>query len=804
MALECGGRKTEVVSGIDGAFAFESSGEGCTVEVSKEGFETSVMPVERTAEPLLIMLGIAEVRQQLTVTGDAEQLSVSPAENLDTIEVDAETLDSLPVMDQDYIGFMAGFLADGMIGSAGYSLVVDGIEIDDAGVSSSAIQEVKINKNPYSAEFYSPGRGRLEVTTRKGTEAFHGSFTFLWRDHRLYARNAFATVRPPEGRQVWEGHLTGPLSKDGRTSFLLSAAYERDNEWATVYARTPGGVVNDQVFQPEREKEFSFRVSRLIGESQSLSVRYEYETETEKNNGPGGFTLPETAFDSYGREHQILLTHRSVIRNRLLNEMRVEFEDERERTESALAGEARIVVLDAFTAGGAQRDHAEKEHGFEFGNIVSWNAGNHYFRTGITLDDLSRTDFIDQTGRDGTYRFASNADYLAGNPFSFEQTTGEGRASFWNARLATFLQDDWRVRSDLSLALGVRYEYHAWPHGESNVAPRFSIAYAPGTDRRTVFRAGGGVFYDRFGTSTVLSTLLNDGVRLREVQLPDPEYPIQWGAIRPGSALPANIVRFAPDLGSPLLLNYSAGVERTLWTKTVLSISYQGIRGLGLFRSTDRNTPLPPDFQRPDPAVATLQEIESSGRQRGHSLDVSVRGRLGSSFSGGVIYTLGRTMNDTGGVNWMPADPQDLSGEWARASFDRTHRFRSFGVLNVWKLFDVGVVFSAYSGNPYSITTGRDDNRDGRATDRPDGIPRNSETEFGRVDLDLRLAREFTIGLRRGSDAQPKLQFAVDAFNAVNRVNYDQVTGNIRSPLFGQPVSARSPRRIQLSLRLKF
>ena len=110
-----------------------------------------------------------------------------------------------------------------------------------------------------------------------------------------------------------------------------------------------------------------------------------------------------------------------------------------------------------------------------------------------------------------------------------------------------------------------------------------------------------------------------------------------------------------------------------------------------------------------------MREIESAGRLESHSLGVTLRGNLSRFFNGGILYTIGRAYSDTGGASSIPADNFDLSGEWSRAGHDRRHRFRTFGTIRFGKFFNLGMVFSTYSGRPYNLTTGRDDNHDGRA-----------------------------------------------------------------------------------------
>src|SRR5436305_15193376 len=111
-------------------------------------------------------------------------------------------MNSLPVFDQDYVGAMSQFLDAGSIGTGGVTLVVNGMEQRNVGVSASAIQEVKINQNPYSAEFSRPGRGRIEALPNPSSQVYHGTFNFLFRDYHMNGRDPFAVIRPPEQRRI--------------------------------------------------------------------------------------------------------------------------------------------------------------------------------------------------------------------------------------------------------------------------------------------------------------------------------------------------------------------------------------------------------------------------------------------------------------------------------------------------------------------------------------------------------------------------------------------------------------------------
>lgn len=805
MLLACGDRRVGLVkTADDGRFEFRApAGAACEIRVNFPGFDSKTLPVTPGGDDILVQLGVAELRQEVTVSGSPAGVSIEPEENVDTVEIDGRTLEMLPVMDQDVIGAAAAFLDAGMSGTAGYSIVVDGLETDDAGVSGSAIREVRINRNPYSAEYYSPGRGRIEVSTRQGGKDFHGAVNVSYRDHHLYARNAFATEKAPERRMVVEGSFSGPVTPDGRTAFLAGGEYERDDDWSLIHARTPAGLRNQPFAQPSRETEFFGGVTRFVSDVTSFSVRFEYEQESEFGRGVGGYDLPDMAYDGRDSDQEVRFTHQSVIRGGVLNEFRARVRWEDERAISRVSGRPSIVVEDAFASGGAQQDEISRDQGVELQDLVSWNRGRHFVKSGIAVNDLTRRLADDRSGRDGAFYFSSLEDYAGGRPFAFEQQTGDGRVLFWTAQVAGFLQDDIRIRSNLSVGVGLRYQWHTYPAGWGTVAPRGSLAWAPGSEGRTILRAGAGLFYDRMSSATPRDTMLHDGRRLRRIVLTNPGFPDPFAGSPGIGEAPADVVRFHPRLASPRMLHYSAGLERRLADEMTLAVTCRGIEGWRLFRSLDRNAPTPPEYQRPDASIATLREIQSDARLSSRAVEVALRGEFARYVTGGAIYTLGLARNNTGGIGWMPPDSLDLSGEWSRASFDRRHRLRAYGTLRFPRFFDVGVMLSASSGRPYSLTTGRDTNRDGRANDRPPGVIRNSLNGPGEWTVDLRWSREFPLP---ASDAGggASLRLAVDAFNLLNHVNPTRVVGNISSPFFGQPTGAEPPRRVQFSLRLKF
>ena len=793
---------------LTGRFRFAGLPSGAyQLRVESTGFKAGVVKLKlgtKQPTPLRIMLSIADLKEEITVSGETGRLSTEAGENVDTVALDRKAMRGLPILGNDIIGAASELLSSAALGTGGASIVVDGMETSETGVTASAIQEVRINQNPYSAEYSRPGRSRIEVITKAGTKEFHGEFNFLFRDSIFDARNAFAEERPQERRKIFEGNLTGPAGKGGRSSFVISGNHEEENLQSLVFALTPSGQVRANVPQPQRQNEWNGKYSRQIGNAHTIALRYEFQDESVKAQNVGGFNLEETAADFTNRQHHLYFNYRGSLTPHLVHEFALRGGRHNANTISRLRGQPSIVVLDSFTGGGAQADQRSTENHVQFTDTTLWTRGKHMVKFGLSVPDWSRRGSSDHTNADGTFYFSSLADYQRQTPYSYAVQRGDGYLALWQKEVGLFVQDDFKLRPNLSLSAGLRYDWQNHLSDHNNFAPRFALAWAPDKSRKMVLRGGAGIFYDRTGERPIADILRFDGYHLLRLLLSNPGYP---NPLPPGAALesqPANLVRFAPGLRAPYLAQWSFGAERQLSKALALSATYTAVRGIKMFRSLDRNAPAPPLYAgRPDPAIGTLREIEGSGRLASQSLDLGLRGSLTRHFKGQAQYTYASAWNDTGGISALPADSHDLSREWAHAPFDMRHRFSLMGVLRPEKLFNLGVRATLNTGTPYGLTTGRDDNRDGIAADRPAGVARNSMRGFGSANLDFRWTREFRL-TKDAKDDGPAVALNVDAFNVLNHVNYTTVVGNMMSPYFGLPTAAKAARRIQLGLQFKF
>jgi hypothetical protein len=753
----------------------------------------------RAPDALKLVLELADVQEKVTVDSGANDVNTAPSNNLSAIAVDQSMLAGLPILDQDYVGALSRFLDVGSFGTSGPTLVVNGMEVSALRVSASAIQQIKINQDPYAAEYGRPGRGRIEILTKPGGQQFHGDVTVTGRDGRLDARNAFATTNTDERKRVFDGVLSGPLGSGRATSLVISGNYQTDDQQGVVFAAGPTGTIQDVVPQPNTQALISVSVTHQLNATNLISVTPSYEYEASDNRGVGGTTLESAGANFRHHEQQVRYTHQTMITQRLVNQFQVLVGHEREPTTSVTSAPA-IVVAGSFTGGGAQADLIRTELHMQLNENLTWSAGHHTLQTGFQLPDWSRRGFSDHTNFGGTYFFSNLATYNAGRPYAFTQQLGDGDLTLLEKQVGAYVKDDWQARPNLTVSMGLRYDWQNYFHDDNNFGPRVSLAYAPRGSKRYVVRAGVGLFTDRSGPVIMADLLHSERGDLVKYLLTDPPYPAPPVSIE--NAPPRSLTQLAPGVQIPRTLQYSANLDSQLRKGLSLSIGYTGTHGYDLFRSRDINAPLPPSYTaRPDLAFGSIRQVESTGRQVTDSLQVTLRGQMTRWFNGQTQYTLSRARNDTNGLNAFPANDYDLTGEWGRADFDRRHRLVLLGRVAATRLVDLGVGLTMNSSGPYTELLGADLYNNGRGGARPPGVTRNTLTGAGYSQLDLRVSHEFRRGNQKGGRS---VVLALDAFNVLNEVNYATFVGTVGSPLFGQPVSARPPRQFQLSAHVGF
>jgi hypothetical protein len=794
------------VSKRDGTFGFEAVAPGTYVlraEIS--GFETYhhtlAVGLESVAG-LTITLRVRAVETDVTVEAEpADEFSTSASDGA-TLRMDDEFRRALPIAADDFLGVIGNFFYPGAKGSQGDAVMVDGIQGDQIDVPSAAIGRVRINRNPYSAQYQYPGKARVEVTTKRGRRSrYDGAFEMAARNSLFAARNAFAESTQDLNRRLLQPALGGPLP-GRKSSFYFTAQQFVHEESAVVNAVTLTGPLVANVPTSKDHKSIFSRIQSWPNALHTITGTYGFSDHDYANRDAGGFNLPERGLAAGRQKQTLTLSHRLLRPSNWQNDFLFGLVRQKEQTGAAAMAPA-IDVNDAFSSGPSPSFTRYDRRSFDLENTTT-----HYGRGGhaVSFGGRLRADGVnafDASNFGGTFEFADLQSFAAGTPLFFRINRGDPNAAYTVYGANGYAQDEIRVKPQLTLTFGLRYDWQSTTSDRNNVAPRFAFAFAPENHTRTVVRGGAGIFYDDLTRAAIERSLLLDGVRLREVVISDPSFPDPFSSGAEVSP-PPSAIRVAPGIQSPYLTQASVSVERELWHRNWLTTDYSWFRGTHLFRSRNINAPFPGTDLRPDATFLNINQVESSAFRHSRALTVTWRGRLAKLFQPYAQYVFSCTSDNTGGTFSLPANNYDLRPETGPASDDARHRFNLVGVLTLPRSFQAGLVFSASSGLPYDVTTGFDDNHDTVANDRPAGMTRNTGRGPATAQLDLRLSRSFALVRGGRGERRDAVDLIVDVFNAMNRTNVRAIVGDLSSPFFARANEAAGARTVQFSARYTF
>src|SRR5215213_3578649 len=690
----------------------------------------------------------------------------------------------------------------------------------------SQIQEIRFKLNPYAPENHDPGLVGIDVFTRPGTDTWHGTFSFGFRDESLAARNTFAPIRGPEQYRRFGLTLDGPLLAK-RTSLFLTTEGSLSFDSKTIVVALPGGAFSGLAPAPARLLNLSARLEHVLTKYHTLRVEYQRNASAQNNLGVGNFDLPERAFSSRQVENLLRFSDTGPFYKRFVNEVRLQIRWQDVELQPANLDPA-IQVLNAFNSGGAQSNSSSQIHQFEFVNNLDFGVAKHAMKVGLVVDGYHQTS-DEQKNANGTFIFSSLDDFSAGKPLTFTQRIGAVPISFTQYTVGGFWQDDLRISKNLTTGFGVRYDLQSNVKNYRNFAPRLSLVWSPFADGRTAIRAGAGIFYAWLDNDTYLQTLLVDGQRQQDLVIRNPGFPDPFTGDSI-TVLPPSRITLAEDLRLPYVIQSSVGIERQIAGKYFLRANYFYQRGVHLIRGHNINAPLPGSV-RPNPTAGNINQAEASANSRLNvfNINFSPQALQSQRFYWIVNYTWSKAANETDGPLSLPANNFDLAAEYGPSISDFRHRLlmiSNFRILNALRL---GTILTAASAAPYTITTGFDDNGDTTVNDRPAGIGRNSARGASHWDLSTRLS--WTMGFGKapaqtgsqptitrsrnagdtlgalssiGSDNRYRLQFYIQAFNVFNHTNLINFTGVQTSPFFGHATSALSGRRLEVGLRFNF
>ncbi|MDQ3805577.1 MAG: TonB-dependent receptor, partial [Acidobacteriota bacterium] len=683
-----------------------------------------------TALRLTLAVGqAADVRVTLAVGGLAESVEVmggaplvesartQVSETVTPREVDALPLNGrnyldlallLPGVSRTNTGSAQRFAETSAVAGTGLSVagqrnlnnsfVVDGLSANDdaanlAGTafSQEVVREFQVVTSGGVAEFGRASGGVVNVVTKSGTNDFSGRVYGFLRNQRLDARNPLAPRKDPLTQAQYGASLGGPVRRD-RTFFFANFEQTRRNDAAVITIRPDDAArINRRLGEiayagPRVETgvvtaghdvtNFFARFDHRLGETTSLAARYSlYDFAALNSRTVGGLNASSRGTGLDSRDQTLAASAVTTLGTRTLNEARLQFTRSRLSAPVNDAQGPAVNISGVASFGTATFSPTARALDiFEFTDSVTYQRGAHSFKAGADFL-LNRVNITFPGAVQGVYTFTSLANFLAGNYATFQQAFGEAAQFQSNPNLGWFVQDEWRPRADLTVNLGLRYDAQYLPEpirtDANNFAPRAGLAFAPG-DRKTVLRAGFGLYFDRLPLRATSNALQRDGSKYVVAQLGPgdagaPAFPDVLPALPSSLPTRPNVTRIDPDIENSYSLQYNAQVERELPGGGSLSVGYAGLRGKHLILSRNVNAPTlsaaearrrgVPNLGRPDPLWGNVSRYESSGVSAFDGLLVAFNQRASSWATVRASYTYSKAIDNSG--NFFFSTPQD-------------------------------------------------------------------------------------------------------------------------------------------------
>ncbi len=732
------GQLATAQSGRDGTYEVKGVAPGTyTVKADAKGFqEYQSAPVQVAAgqiQKLDLPLSIAVEQEKVEVTADSgAALSVSPDNNAGAIVLSGKDLDQLSD-DPDELQSDLEALAGPSVGPNGGQMYIDGFTAGQLPPKSS-IREIRINQNPFSAEFDKLGYGRIEIFTKPGTDKLHGQFMILGNDSAFNTRSPFLGTAALPGYYTtqFNGSLGGPLSK--KASFFIDAQRRNINNVAVVDAETAPGVLFTQgVSNPRTRTNVGPRLDYQVSANNTLTVRYQFYRDTGTNDGVGQYALPSQGYNLVNTEHTLQVTDTQVLGSKVVNETRFQYlHDASNQTPQSTA--PTIIVPYEFTSGGNNLGRiTDTQNHFELQNYTSVAFGKHMLKFGARLRDFTE-DNSSTANYNGTFLFPTLAAYAANMPAQFSLTSGVPAASSNLFDGGLYIQDDWRWKPNITISTGLRFETQTHISNHADFAPRFGLAWGIGKGKsqapKTVLRAGWGMFYDRFTNDLVLQAERQNGVTQQEFIVANPSF---YPAIPPVSQLQSSqsgvptIYQIAPNLHAPYTMQTAISVERQVSRVVNATVSYVNSHGVHELLTDNVNAPLPGTYVsgvstsgvRPNGVLENIYQYQSEGIFRQNQLITNVTVRAGTRLSLNGYYSLNYAHSDSSGPGSFPSNPYNIGADYGRASFDVRNRVFFGGSISLPRGFRLNPFMVFSSGTPFNVTSPLDLNGDSIFNDRP-------------------------------------------------------------------------------------
>lgn len=681
--------------------------------------------------------------------------------------------------------------------------IINGITLNNLTNSSitfqpsiGAVQEFKIDNSTFSAEHGQSSGAVVNIATRSGANELHGQLFEFFRNDVLDARNFFtfnSTKPPPFKRNQFGGQLGGPIVKEKAFFFFSYDALrqrQRVNLNSLVLSDSQRAAASDPATvkllrlipranfvdasgtarfvgsanASVNTDQWSLDLSYNLGKNDRLHAYYSaYRTQLTEPNRNGN-TVPGFGNTTMQLRQVFTFNETHIFGPALVNELRFGFN----RFSSATTPNAQlnptdfginhgitepiglpqITVAGGLNFGGPSINPSGRgDTTFIVNDSFTYQRGRHSLKGGGEFRRFFNNNFRQGTG---TFNFPTIAGFLAGTANSFSVTLGSQSSSIAQSALGFFVQDNFKARSNLTLELGLRYEWNMTPterydrfivfdpataslirvgthvdevyqQNNQNVQPRIGFAWDPFADGKTSVRAAYSLQTDQPMTSIVIGTTTNPPLAI----------PLTFsGPIRFDNAInlagPAGLApqSIAPDFTNAYLQSWNFNVQRELLRHLAVTAGYFGSKGTHLISRRNLNQPIngARPFRTlslsspilPGTNLGNVIQVESGGNSSYNALWLKGSQRLahGVQFQASYIWSKSLDYNSfsTGGI--VGQDSYNLRGDRGLSDFDARHRFVFNGIydlpfhgnplLDDWQL---AAIVQFQSGSPVNIVT---------------------------------------------------------------------------------------------------
>ena len=829
------GYSYSAVSRSDGRYVIAGIQPGIyDIEVILAGFETQKrMGMTFNVGGILkidFALKASTLAEEVTVTAESPMVEVTKSEVSKVI--DRSKIENLPLLNRSLSGL--AMMKAGVVGdqsnaqpSGSEEVTVDGVSNERVArndqkttIPADAIQEFRVLTNQYQAEFGNSSGMIWTVQTRSGTNDLRGRLSYFMKDETFDDVNYFVNHdgykgtklskdqydNPPYKYNLFGAVLGGPIKKD-KAHFFLAFETLRQQSYEQIVSPL---VAQEEINVDTKPTQVMAKFNYQLNKKHLFSLRYNLDKQKMLNQGIGGLATKERGYDYIDTKHEVQGSWMFYPSGNSMNEFRMMYSTQDGLDVVHYPGTYSIDRPSGLFGKNASFPQGGGEFRWQFVDNFSLFLNKHSLKFGLDFSTIHE-DIFAYLYDPGYFIFTTDAPFDASDfgtyPLMFIYNIGKPDVAIGYKEAAVFAQDTWRISSRLTFNVGLRWNYYDCDFMEINHAdlhnlnPRFGFSYDPVGDGKTSIRGGVGTFTQNPQLNIGLFGALYAQVQIRTMIYPNYPDPFQLNPFFPTipGEIPLDTYRTAENLAPPTTTQVTLGAEREFLKDLSVGLDFVYAKGSHFTRLENYNPIIPGTrFVHVDPTKGNDMVFADRGRSQYKAMYLMVTKRHSNGWSLDVAYTLSQSKADVESeqTDAWSYDADAWERQFGLTNNNATHRLTASAIVDLPWGFQLAGLFNFNSATPWNAAYASDVNQDSLSGDYVDQF-RNSRRGFAYNNLNLRLSKYISIGRFR-------FQVLAEAYNVFNKANFGGIYPYFGTELFGTPLAAYDPRKIQLGARIDF